>query len=416
LVVLSDRNLVRELFRKSFLGNDSRQQRVQGIFSSQGTWKEQTDLTLRRLNDSEFDKSFIEYVIQEEIDEFIQWMKSEEGKLVQLDRRFTHAVVNIVWKILSAKSYCYDDPTILRILDKEYRFNESLSRNPLLSCPPLAQLLPKLSGLNSAIELAEGVRDEYQEIISHLEDGNGTAYSSMNFIREYLQEDGRIPDADSILSADTRNFSKVTALANLLYGGSEPISATLCWAVFYISSFIDVQIRIQEELDRVVGKSRRPNLADRHKLSYMEATVLEVLRMTSIVPSGALHKTLSDVKLRNFNIPAGTWVVSNLHHGNHDPNKSQDSDVFLPERFLNEDGTLVEKFEHAEFPSGNCETEALDDPLARDEIFLFLSSIYQIFNTVRDENEAVDAEAGCVPKLGLTDQPPIFNVLLTFRV
>ncbi|CAG7690888.1 unnamed protein product, partial [Allacma fusca] len=59
------------------------------------------------------------------------------------------------------------------------------------------------------------------------------------------------------------------------------IPVTLSWAVVYISKFIDVQLKLQEELDKVVPRNRRPCLADRSKLPYLEATIMETLRITS---------------------------------------------------------------------------------------------------------------------------------------
>ncbi|CAG7828997.1 unnamed protein product, partial [Allacma fusca] len=38
---------------------------------------------------------------------------------------------------------------------------------------------------------------------------------------------------------------------------------TLSWAVLYLSTFLEVQKKLQEELDSVVGRNRYPALADR---------------------------------------------------------------------------------------------------------------------------------------------------------
>jgi cytochrome P450 len=40
----------------------------------------------------------------------------------------------------------------------------------------------------------------------------------------------------------------------------------------------DVQKKIQEELDEVVGQSRMPNFSDFEHLPYLQATVREALR------------------------------------------------------------------------------------------------------------------------------------------
>lgn len=40
----------------------------------------------------------------------------------------------------------------------------------------------------------------------------------------------------------------------------------------------DVQRKIQEEIDRVVGQDRLPEFSDESSMPYVSATVLEVLR------------------------------------------------------------------------------------------------------------------------------------------
>ena len=41
----------------------------------------------------------------------------------------------------------------------------------------------------------------------------------------------------------------------------------------------DIQRRAQEEIDKVVGTERLPQMGDRASLPYVEAVILEVLRL-----------------------------------------------------------------------------------------------------------------------------------------
>ena len=50
----------------------------------------------------------------------------------------------------------------------------------------------------------------------------------------------------------------------------------------------DVAKKAQAELDAVVGQDRLPNFADRERLPYINALVLEVIRWHSVVPNGNL--------------------------------------------------------------------------------------------------------------------------------
>ena len=48
---------------------------------------------------------------------------------------------------------------------------------------------------------------------------------------------------------------------------------------------------MQEELDRVVGGDRCPGLADRPRLPYTEAVLMEVQRHAHVLPLGVRHRS-----------------------------------------------------------------------------------------------------------------------------
>lgn len=60
--------------------------------------------------------------------------------------------------------------------------------------------------------------------------------------------------------------------------------------VFVMTVFIrtmvlhpDVQRRAQEEIDRVIGRDRLPEMADRNSLPYIHATIKELLRCALLI-------------------------------------------------------------------------------------------------------------------------------------
>ena len=53
--------------------------------------------------------------------------------------------------------------------------------------------------------------------------------------------------------------------------------------------FPDIQSKVQEEIDRVVGNNRLPVLADRDSLPYVNALESEIFRWGPAFPIGLLH-------------------------------------------------------------------------------------------------------------------------------
>lgn len=73
----------------------------------------------------------------------------------------------------------------------------------------------------------------------------------------------------------------------------------------------EVQRKAQEELDKVVGRDRIPDLDDMELLPYTYALVLEVLRWYPVLPLGVPHRLIADDVYNGMDIPEGSIVMSN---------------------------------------------------------------------------------------------------------
>ena len=81
---------------------------------------------------------------------------------------------------------------------------------------------------------------------------------------------------------------KVT-LFDLFLAGSETTSTSLTWAALYMVRYPEIQTRVQQELDQVVGLDRLPSMKDKTDLPYTEAVIMEIQRHANIVPMGVAH-------------------------------------------------------------------------------------------------------------------------------
>ena len=61
-------------------------------------------------------------------------------------------------------------------------------------------------------------------------------------------------------------------LHDLLFAGTDTVSAFLEWFVMYMIAFPDVQGKCHEELDRVIGNGNVA-IGEKSKTPFMEATV-----------------------------------------------------------------------------------------------------------------------------------------------
>jgi 26-hydroxylase len=78
-------------------------------------------------------------------------------------------------------------------------------------------------------------------------------------------------------------------MGDLFSAGMETIKSTLLWLMVFMLRNPDAKRRVQEELDAVIGRNRMPKYQDLKSLPNTESTILEVMRMSSIVPLATTH-------------------------------------------------------------------------------------------------------------------------------
>ncbi|KIK92206.1 hypothetical protein PAXRUDRAFT_13359 [Paxillus rubicundulus Ve08.2h10] len=104
----------------------------------------------------------------------------------------------------------------------------------------------------------------------------------------------------------------------------------------------EVQVRPQGEIDHAVGTQRLPDFIDRPALPYADALLRETLRCHPVVPIGVPHATTEDDIYEGYYIPKGATIMANVWAMAHNEDKYPDPTAFLPERFLQSDGSLGE--------------------------------------------------------------------------
>lgn len=72
--------------------------------------------------------------------------------------------------------------------------------------------------------------------------------------------------------------------------------------------------RVQQEIDEVIGQTRRPEMADQAHMPYTMAVVHEVQRFGDISPLGVFHMTSRDIEVQGFLIPKVSMCPSSRQH------------------------------------------------------------------------------------------------------
>ncbi|KAG1727776.1 cytochrome P450 [Suillus paluster] len=204
---------------------------------------------------------------------------------------------------------------------------------------PLLKKLPSWVpglGLKDALLSKQYVKDMLNTPYNHVRHNmaNGSAQTSM--VSDALRRYHVLEDADN-----PEMVMEIKASAATAYAGS--VETTVSSLFIFMLAMVnnpEVQERAQAEIDQVVGFDRLPNFDDLPTLPYVGALIREVKRWHPVTPMAIPHSNTEDDFYRGYFIPKGAVITPNVWAMAHNPKKYPDPESFLPDRFLNPDGTL----------------------------------------------------------------------------
>lgn len=168
-------------------------------------------------------------------------------------------------------------------------------------------------------------------------------------------------------------------LLNIFVAGTDTTTYTLEWAMAELMHNPEIMSKVQKELEQVVGKGIPIQETDIAKLPYMQAVMKETFRLHPSVPLLLPRKTETDVEIGDYIIPKDAQVLVNAWVIGRDPNKWDNANVFVPERFL--DSEIDVKGHHFELiPFGSGRRICPGLPLAIRMLPMMLGSLVNCFD------------------------------------
>ncbi|XP_069799500.1 cytochrome P450 2B11-like [Dendropsophus ebraccatus] len=355
-----------------------------GILGSNGErWKQMRRFALTTLRNFGMGKRSIEERIQEEAQFLVEEFSKTEGKAFDPTFLLSCAVSNIICSIVFGKRFNYEDKhfvTLLNNITAVIRFMNSGWGLVFYYFHGLMQHIPgpHQKGIQHLIDLKAFVQERVDESAKTL-NTDSTRHFIDCFLVKMLKEQ-KNP------ASEFQNENLVASSINLFSAGTETTSTTLRYGFLALLKYPECQAKIQDEIDRVIG-DRCPSAEDRTKMPYSEAVIYEIQRFSDIVPTGVPHCTTEDVSFHGYTIPKGTDVFPLLTTVLKDPKQFAQPELFSPDRFLDDKGTLQKHPAFMPFSAGK--RVCVGEGLARMELFLFLTTLLQKFTltTVVSEND-----------------------------
>ncbi|NXT23085.1 CP1A4 protein, partial [Syrrhaptes paradoxus] len=328
------------------------------------------------------------------VTKFLQVMEKE--KSFDPYRYLVVSVANVICAMCFGRRYDHNDQELLSVVNFNNEFGEVAASGHPADFIPVLQYLP-----SRTMELFKDINRRFNFFVAKIIQDHYTSFDKGHIrditdsLIDHCQEKSGGEDARVPLSNE-----KVISIVNDLFGaGFDTVTTALSWSIMYAALYPDIQKRIQEELDQVVGQERRPRLSDRSTLPYTEAFILEMFRHSSLLPFTIPHSTTKATVLNGYYIPKNTCVFINQWQVNHDEKLWKDPSTFNPERFLNAAGTEINKTESEKvLVFGLGRRRCIGESIGRWEIFLFLATLLQQLEIRLRPGEKVDI----TPQYGLT--------------
>lgn len=187
-----------------------------------------------------------------------------------------------------------------------------------------------LQGLNRRFKEIHSIQDEFLEKVIE----EHVAQNDPNVERD-LVDVLLAASADKDMQPQITRENIKAILYDMLAGGTDTSSTTMEWAMSELLRNPLVLKKVQDELERVVGKGRMVRESDLPSLPYLQAVVKETLRLHAASPLSLPHFSVEDCTVLGYEIPKNTIVLVNIWAIGRYPTSWEDAERFMPERFMN---------------------------------------------------------------------------------
>ncbi|XP_007070979.2 cytochrome P450 2G1 isoform X1 [Chelonia mydas] len=375
-----------------------------GVILANGErWRQLRQFSVATLRSLGMGKRTLEERIAEEARCLVEEIRKTRGSPFDPSLPVSHAVANVISSIAFGDRFDYQDQTFLSLLDViQSLFLELTSPWTQLyeMFPGIMRFLPGPHNriLKHVDVLHNFVTERVQRNQKTLDPGCPRDYIDAFLIK--MEEEKQNP----LSEFHTKNL--VLSVVHLFFGGTEMVSSTLRYGFLLLMKYPEVQERVHQEIDGVIGRNRSPAAEDRSRMPYTHAVLHEIQRFSNIIPLGIPHAVIRDTQFQGYMLPKGTDVFCMLGSALRDPRHFSDPERFNPGNFLDENGGFKKNHAFVAFSSGK--RVCLGEGLARMELFLVFTSVLQHFTL---QSPVDPQEIDLAPKAsGFWNIPPEYRV------
>ncbi|NP_001085963.1 MGC82914 protein [Xenopus laevis] len=337
------------------------------------SWKDLRRFSISTFRDFGMGKKTIEEPVREEASYLCTAIQAKEGCPFDPFLLLNQAVSNLNCSIIFGERYDYSDKAIqklLFLLQERFHQETGTVSQILNNFPRLIKIVgPHLNLFKVQNAFLDYLKAKIKE---HKDTWDPTV--TRDYIDAFFEE---IEKTKGNPQSSFNETALLYTIADLFVAGSETTSNTLRWSILMMLLNPQIQYKVHEEIDQVIGRDRKPRMEDQRNMPYTNAVIHETQRYGNILPMALFHMTYRDTNIQGYNIPKGTTIIPNLTSVLKDETIWEHPYQFYPEHFLDSEGKFVKREAFIPFSAGKhmCAGEAL----AKMELFLFFVSLFQHF-------------------------------------
>ncbi|XP_029161083.1 probable cytochrome P450 305a1 [Nylanderia fulva] len=375
-----------------------------GITMNDGPeWKKLRSWTVYALKNAGFAQKQIMELLLNELELILKKLK--KGGVQDIQTIIAPTIINVLWILIAGKRFSQDQrlQNFLNLMQRRSVIFDMFG-GVLSIFPWLRFVFPEKSGYSLLVKINNELKSLLMEAINEHKE-RFIEGKKEDFIDMFLHEMLTQKDKNTVFSDE----NLIVTLIDLFIAGTKTTTATLEVLFLQMANHQDVQRKLQEEIDIIIG-SRFPHIEDKIKMPFTEAVLMETQRRYLVAPVIGPRRVLDDTTLEGYTIPKNSTVLINIHSISMDEELFPDPESFKPERHLDENGACrkVENFT----PFGKGKRRCPGEALAKSALFLLLVGVLQKYNLLPVPGEkSITAEFTS----GLIISPKPYKMLIVPR-
>ncbi|XP_008112050.2 cytochrome P450 2G1 isoform X2 [Anolis carolinensis] len=276
------------------------------VFANGERWKQMRRFSLTVLRNFGMGKKSIEERIKEEAQFLLEEFRKMKEKPFEPTYFLSRAVSNIICSIVFGDRFDYEDKEFQALMEMMNNSFREMSTGWAQFYDIYVDFLKYFPGPHTKIY---NILEDMRVFIAKRVKKNQETFDP-NFPRDFI--DCFLIQMEKEKGNPTTEFNvknlELNTL-NLFFAGTETVSSTLRYGFLLLMKYPEVQAKMHEEIDRVIGHNRVPNIEDRSQMPYTDAVIHEVQRFSDLLPMDLAHRVIRDTEFRGYLLPKGNGCV-----------------------------------------------------------------------------------------------------------